>query len=167
MRDFESQVRAELPTLFRVAKRLARTAEEAEDLVGQTLLSAYKASRSFDGQFFRSWLIRILRNEFNSLLRKEGSRPTLSFEEPEGVVEPFWDEVSWKVDADAILRQMDHLSEEHRLIIQLCDVEELSYEEAATALDIPLGTVRSRLFRARAKLRESLAGQITVEGGAR
>jgi len=167
MRDFESQVRAELPTLFRVAKRLARSSEEAEDLVGQTLLSAFKASRTFDGQYFRSWLIRILRNEFNSLLRKEGSRPTLAFEEPEGVVEPFWDEVAWKVDAEAILREMDRLSEEHRLIIQLCDVEELSYEEAAAALEIPLGTVRSRLFRARAKLRESLAGQITVEGGAR
>jgi len=167
MRDFEAQLRLELPTLFRVAKRLARSSEEAEDLVGQTLLSAYKSKHTFDGLYFRSWLIRILRNEFNSVLRKESSRPALVLEEPEGIVEPFWDEVSWRVDAETILRELDNLTEEHRLIIQLCDVEELSYEEASSALDIPLGTVRSRLFRARARLRENLAGKIAVEGGTR
>jgi len=167
MRDFESQLRRELPTLFRVANRLARNAEEAEDLVGQTLYSACKAQKSFDGQYLRSWLIRIMRNEFNTVLRREGSRPTLVLEEHESVVDPFWDEVSWRVDAETILRELQNLSSEHRLIIQLCDVEEMSYEEAAAALEIPLGTVRSRLFRARAKLRDHLAGRITVEGGVR
>lgn len=167
MGDFESRLRSELPTLFRVAKRLARSAEEAEDLVGQTLYSACKAKHTFDGQYLRSWLIRILRNEFNTVLRREGSRPVLVLEEQESAVEPFWDEVAGRVEAETILKELDNLTEEHRLIIQLCDVEELSYEEAAEALDIPLGTVRSRLFRARARLRDNLAGRITVEGSIR
>jgi RNA polymerase sigma-70 factor, ECF subfamily len=167
MRDFETQLRDELPVLFRVAKRLAKSADTAEDLVGQTLYAAIRFKDSFDGRHLRSWLIKILRNEFNTLMRREASRPTLVLEEHEGESESFWDEVHWRVDAETLLRELDNLSEEHRMIIQLCDVEELSYEDAAEALDIPIGTVRSRLFRARAKLRERCAGQVYVEEGAK
>lgn len=167
MRDFEACLRVELPVLFRVAKRLAKSADTAEDLVGQTLYAAVKFKDSFDGRHLRSWLIKILRNEFNTLMRRESSRPTLVLEEHEAESESFWEEVHWRVDAETLLRELDNLTEEHRMIIQLCDVEELSYEDAAEALDIPIGTVRSRLFRARARLRDRCADQILVEEGTR
>lgn len=167
MRDFESQLREELPVLFRVAKRLAKSTDTAEDLVGQTLYAAIKFKHSFDGRHLRSWLIKILRNEFNTLIRKEQSRPTVVLDEVEGETESFWDEVHWRVDAEVLMRELDNLTEEHRMIIQLCDVEELSYEEAADALDIPVGTVRSRLFRARAKLRERCMDLLCIDGGNR
>lgn len=167
MPDFEASLRKELPVLFRVAKRLSRSVDIAEDLVGQTLYAAIRFRSSFDGRHLRSWLIKILRNEYNSHLRREASRPTVLLDEVEGESEAFWDEVNWKVDAETMLRELDNLTEEHRMIIQLCDVEELSYEEAADILDIPIGTVRSRLFRARAKLRERCANLLVVDGGQR
>ena len=167
MRDFETSLRNELPVLFRVAKRLAKSSDTAEDLVGQTLYAAVRFKGSFDGRHLRSWLIKILRNEFNTLIRREAARPTVVLDEVEGEAESFWEEVQWRVDADTLMRELDNLSEEHRMIIQLCDVEELSYEEAADALDIPIGTVRSRLFRARAKLRDRCADRVLVEGGLR
>jgi RNA polymerase sigma-70 factor (ECF subfamily) len=167
MRSFEDSLRDELPVLFRVAKRLTRSEQEAEDLVGQTLLSACRAQKSFDGRHLRSWLIRIQRNEFNSNLRRASSRPELILEEIEGASETLWDEVAWRVDAETLLEELQQMSEDQQMIIQLCDVEELTYEEAAEALEIPVGTVRSRLFRARAKLRDRCAGRITVEGATR
>ena len=167
MSDFEASLRNELPVLFRVAKRLAKSVDAAEDLVGQTLYAAIRFKHSFDGRHLRSWLIKILRNEHNSQMRRDASRPTVLLDEIEGETEPFWDEVNWRVDAQTLLRELDNLSEEHRMIIQLCDVEELSYEQAAEALDIPIGTVRSRLFRARAKLRERCADLLVMDGGTR
>ena len=167
MPDFEASLRNELPVLFRVAKRLSRSADIAEDLVGQTLYAAIRFKNSFDGRHLRSWLIKILRNEYNSHLRREASRPTVLLEEVEGESEALWDEVNWRVDAQTLMRELDNLTEEHRMIIQLCDVEELSYEEAAEILDIPIGTVRSRLFRARAKLRERCADLLVADGGQR
>jgi RNA polymerase sigma-70 factor, ECF subfamily len=167
MRDFESNLRSELPVLFRVAKRLAKSSDTAEDLVGQTLYAAIKFQHSFDGRHLRSWLIKILRNEYNTLVRRESARPTVVLEEVEGESESFWEEVHWKVDAEMLMKELDNLSEEHRMIIQLCDVEELSYEEAADALDVPVGTVRSRLFRARAKLRDRCSSLLAVEESTR
>lgn len=164
MRSFEDSLRNELTVLFRVAKRLTRSEQEAEDLVGQTLLSACRAQKSFDGRHLRSWLIRILRNEFNSNLRRAASRPELVLDEIESITESPWDEVAWRVDADTLLRELEQMSEDQQMIIQLCDVEELTYEEAADALEIPIGTVRSRLFRARARLRDRCAGRVEVEG---
>ncbi len=167
MRDFETHLQAEIPVLFRVAKRLAKSSDIAEDLVGQTLYAAIKFKRSFDGRHLRSWLIKILRNEFNTLIRRENSRPTVVLDEVDGETDDFWEEVHWRVDADVLMRELDNLTDGHRMIIQLCDVEELSYEEAADALEIPVGTVRSRLFRARAKLRDRCRDLLCIEGATR
>lgn len=167
MRDFESQLQEELPVLFRVAKRLAKSADTAEDLVGQTLYAAIKFKKSFDGRHLRSWLIKILRNEFNTMIRRENARPTVLLDEVDGETDAFWEEVHWRVDADVLMKELDNLTDEHRMIIQLCDIEELSYEEAADALEIPVGTVRSRLFRARGKLRDRCRDLLCIEGGTR
>lgn len=156
-KSFEGQVKPELPVLYRVARRMGATTEEAEDLVQTTLIKAYQAWERFDGRHLRSWLIRILRNERLMLLRS--AKETSSLED-EMANEPadasLWEEVSWRLEAGRILQEMENLPEPYRLAIQLCDVEQMTYEEAAEALDIPIGTVRSRLFRGRTMLRERL-----------
>jgi RNA polymerase sigma-70 factor (ECF subfamily) len=140
------------------------TPEEAEDVVQTTLVKAYQAWERFDGRHLRSWLIRILRNERLMLLR--GAHPTESLDDPnaqEAADAPFWDEVSWRMAADRIKEEMERLPEVYRMTVHLCDVEELTYEEAAEVMEVPIGTVRSRLFRARAMLRkrlEPMGGQL-------
>jgi RNA polymerase sigma-70 factor, ECF subfamily len=162
--EFEREIRSERPTLTRVARRLCRDKQDAEDLVAQTLLRACQARGRFDGRFLRSWLIQIMRNEWRNDWRAQQSKPpTLSIEEHVVRVEPFWDEVCWRIDSQAILEELQFLSEDHRLVIQLCDVEEMSYEETATALELPIGTVRSRLFRAREQLRNRLVERGAME----
>ena len=156
--DFESSVKNELPVLYRVARRMGCNQDEAEDTVQSALIKAYQAWERFDGRHLRSWLIRILRNERLMQLRSE--KPHSSLDEPgavEAAEEPFWEEVSWRMEADRILDELENLPEVYKMAIQLCDVEQLTYEEAATAMDVPIGTVRSRLFRARAMLRKRLA----------
>lgn len=164
-RDFERAVRDELPVLYRVARRMGCTEEEAEDVVQTTLLKAFKSYDSFDGNYFRSWLIRILRNERLMLLRTPIVTTSLDDDEEfhEIPVEPFWDEVAWRLQAGRILEELTQLPDIYRMVLQLCDVEDLTYEEAATALDIPVGTVRSRLFRARTMLRQRLEPMMNEE----
>ena len=165
--DFESTVRDELPVLYRVARRMGCSNEEAEDVVQTTMLKAYRAWEKFDGRHLRSWLIRILRNERLMALRSRDEQNTSlddsdTYEVPD---EPFWEDLSWKLQAQKIIEEIQNLPEIYGLAVQLCDVEEMTYEEAAEAMDIPVGTVRSRLFRARAMLRQRLAGQIEIPAG--
>lgn len=154
-------VRGELAVLYRVARRMGVSAEQAEDLVQLTLVKAFQAWDSFDGRYLRSWLIRILRNERLMALRSE--RPESSIDEmPDGELAeaPFWDEVSWRIEADRVLMELESLPDIYQLAIQLIDVEQMTYEEAAEALGVPIGTVRSRLFRAREMLRNRLQGAV-------
>lgn len=156
-RDFERQVSKELNVLYRVARRMGCKPEEAEDCVQTCLLKAFQAWERFDGRHLRSWLITILRNERLMAIRSQ--KPEISLEESnveEGIEEPFWDEVSWKMQAERILEELEHLPENFRMTLHLCDVEQMTYEEAAKAMDVPIGTVRSRLFRAREMLRKRL-----------
>lgn len=161
--SFETVVNRELPILYRVAKRLASNSSDAEDLVGGALLLAARAWSNFDGRHPRSWLIRILKNEHLGIVRKRSVRPEVALDD---IVEPaeegFWQAISWKSVGTNILSELDQLPEEYRLAVTLCDVEELSYEEASEAMEVPVGTVRSRLFRGRRLLRARLVG--VVEG---
>lgn len=154
---FDAAVRGELVVLYRVAKRLARNDADAEDLVGSALLKAAKAWEGFDGRFVRSWLVQILRNEHLMLLRQRGRKPEVAFEEgQEPSDEGFWEAVSWSAVGDDLVRELDRLPEEYRMAVALCDVEEMAYDEAARAMGVPVGTVRSRLFRGRKLLRARL-----------
>lgn len=171
LRSWEEVALAELPVLYRVAKRLTSNTTLAEDLVAQTLLDAGKAWDAFDGEFTRSWLIRILQNNFKKDIRRAASRPqTLPIEEQIVAKEcDVWGELNWGAIGPQIIEEVDSLLEEYRMTITLCDIEEMSYEEAAEAMGVPIGTVRSRLFRARRILREKLAhyvdGYEPVAGG--
>lgn len=166
--SFESAVRGELAVMYRIARRLTLNDADAEDLVGQALFQAAKAWGGFDGRFVRSWLIQIVRNEHHGLLRKRARHPETPLEDVgEPSDEGFWEAVSWSAVGDDLLRELDRLPEEYRIAVALCDVEEMAYEEAATALGIPIGTVRSRLFRGRRLLRARLAHCVGPEYGGR
>jgi RNA polymerase sigma-70 factor, ECF subfamily len=164
-RDFESEVRPHLAVLYRVAKRMCCRPEEAEDMVGQTLMKAVRAWDGFDGEYVRSWLIRILRNEVLNKRRDDHAHPAVPLSEPVVEAESFWDEVHWRLAAERILEELSDLPDEYRLAVQLCDVEQMTYEEAADAMEVPVGTVRSRLFRGRQILRNRLAGAVVLENG--
>jgi RNA polymerase sigma-70 factor (ECF subfamily) len=155
--EFEKVALTELPVLYRTAKRLTRNDADAEDLVAQTLMQGAKAWEKFDGRYARSWLIRILQNEFRTKLRKLSARPEEQLDDDyQGADEGFWEEIDWKLVGEEILTELDQLPEHFRMAVALCDVEQLSHEEAAIAMEVAPATVRSRLFRGRKLLRARL-----------
>lgn len=160
-RKFEQAVFGELDCLYRVARRLTRRTEEAEDLVATTLMRAYSARGNFDGRHLRAWLIRILRNEYLNLRRSETRRMEVDMDDEfDAPDESSWEDIANKIEAGLVIEALAEIPESYRMAIQLCDIEEMTYEEAAVALDIPSGTVRSRLFRARNMLRRKLCGRV-------
>lgn len=156
--DFETAALGELGLLYRVARRLAMNATDAEDLVSQTLLSAARSWDGFDGRHTRSWLVTILKNEHLKSIRRKASRPkTVSIDDGGELTHgSLGEEIDQRAFVDDILRELDGLPEDFRMAVALCDVEQMSYEDAAAALGVPIGTVRSRLFRGRRLLRERL-----------
>lgn len=144
--------------LYRVARRLTKNEDEAADLVQQTLVKAFGAWKRFDGVHLRSWLIKILRNEHLMKVRTERRIEHVELKEDSATDDGLWDELAWRDQAHRLLIELDELPEEFRWVVVLCDVEQLSYEEAAAVLDIPIGTIRSRLSRGRAQLRARLKG---------
>jgi len=160
--SFEDAVTAELPVMYRVARRLTLDATDAEDLVGQVLLSAAKSWPPFDGRHLRSWLLKILRNEHFAGLRRKAVRPqTVPLDQAQDSIDEQWNPPDAEAAGSKVLQELDRLPEEYRLAVALCDVEELSYLEAAGAMDVPVGTVRSRLYRGRQMLRERLGENFT------
>jgi RNA polymerase sigma-70 factor, ECF subfamily len=145
--------------LYRVARRLTLDSAAAEDLVSGTLLAACRGWPEFDGRHLRSWLIRILKNQFLAQKRYDSSRPsTVPIEGgPEPAQEGPWNEIDSRQISYRIIEELDRIPEEFRMAVALCDVDEMSYAEAAEALGVPVGTVRSRLFRGRRLLRSRLA----------
>lgn len=161
---FERELLNEMPVLYRVARRLTGNDSDAEDLVGQVLLIAVRSRTSFDGRHLRSWLVKILKNERLGQIRRRQSRPEVQMEE---IVEPsdegFWEKIRWREVGDRLLVELDRLPEEYRMAVVLCDVEGMSYDEACLAMEVPVGTVRSRLFRGRRILRSRLAHLVGEE----
>ncbi|MBX3120432.1 MAG: RNA polymerase sigma factor [Fimbriimonadaceae bacterium] len=155
---FEDVALAEMAVLYRVARRLTMDDVWAEDLVGQTLLQAAKGWSGFDGRYPRSWLIRILQNVYRKDLRRASSRPaTVPLEDYIPESSDTWASVNWRLVGEFIQEELDKLPDEYKLAVTLCDVEEMTYDEAAEALGVPQGTVKSRLFRGRRLLRQRLA----------
>lgn len=131
---------------------------KAEDLVGQAIVTGFQSWEQFDGQYPRSWMIQIMRNHWRSAMRKSSFKMETSLEDSIEISdENFWVPIETDLIKKEILTALDSLPEDYRLVVALCDIEELSYEEAAQSLDIPLGTIRSRLFRGRKILRSKLA----------
>lgn len=162
---FREYVLPEIGVLLRVARSLTGNPADAEDVVQDTLLRAFRSIDRFDGRHPRAWLLTILRNA--NVNRTRRRRPELlrdpdepartladddSTPGPEAtVVDPVYDE---RV-ADAL----DALPDKFRSVVELVDLDALSYEDAAAVLDVPLGTVMSRLHRARKRMRDRLVEQ--------
>lgn len=158
---FNRLVLPEVDVMWRVAMSLTRNRADAEDLVQESLLRAYKAIDSFDGRYPRAWLLTILRNTERNRHRRRRpellSDPDIAEErgprtEPDAV-ERFAEDHEFDAAVTAALEQ---LPENFRSVVELVDVDGLSYQEAADLLDIPLGTVMSRLHRARRRIRDLL-----------
>ena len=162
-RAFREHVLPELALLYRVARRLTRNGEEAEDLVQDALLRAFRAVDRFDGRYPRAWLLTILRNTHYNRLRKR--RPDLLDDEvaqrlPARGADGRTDGTSEQAlhdTFDPLVRDaLASLSANHRAVIALVDLDGLTYQEAADLLGVPVGTVMSRLHRARGKVRAAL-----------
>jgi RNA polymerase sigma-70 factor (ECF subfamily) len=178
-RAFEVMMRAHNRMLYRVARSILKDDAEAEDAVQDAYLAAYRNIAAFrGGAKLSTWLARIVINEAYARLRKqkharvvvplgssthEGERS-----DPRNEEQIMADETAERPEAAAMRaelrrlleRRIDALPEQFRTAFILRDVEEMSVEEAAECLDVPPATVRSRAFRARALLRESLSREI-------
>jgi len=163
--SFEREALVHLDALYRVALRLTGNAADGDDLVQETMLKAYRAWHQYQpGTNAKGWLLTILRHAFINEYRRRTRHPETvdvdaieSFavfdegqdDDPQG---RFFDQI---VD-DEVLRAIDELPEQFREAVVLSDVEGMSYEEVGRILEVPIGTVKSRLFRGRRLLQAKL-----------
>jgi RNA polymerase sigma-70 factor (ECF subfamily) len=172
---FELLMRRHNRRLFRVARAILRSDADAEDALQEAYLAAWRAIGGFrGGSTLATWLTRIVINEAYARLRKTARAPVVSLEEPyemsddardlPGHVQPGSpEEGAMRAEMRRLLeRHIDALPEQFRTAFVLREVEELSVEEAASVLEVPEATVRSRTFRARALLRAALAREIDM-----
>jgi RNA polymerase sigma-70 factor (ECF subfamily) len=182
---FEDQVLGLLGSLQGVARRLTRNEADAEDLVAETVTRAWRALETLESEAaFRAWIFRILNNTFISNLRSAGARAQLDpfecgeapedeadFSVFEQMHQPFllWFSNPEQEFLDKLLREdldraLAALPDCYRVVVIMSDLEEFSYAEIAQALAIPVGTVRSRLARARSALQKALWRQARAYG---
>jgi RNA polymerase sigma-70 factor (ECF subfamily) len=167
---FDTLIARHQTRAYQYAFRLTRNQEEACDVVADAFVRIHNALPNFKGQSsFATWLYRILTNCFLDQRKKERNRTTVSLESAlhtdEGDVErqveddaasPY-DEMLRGEQRDGVVSAISSLPDHQRAIIVMYHIEDLSYEEIAAAMDLPVGTVKSRLNRARLSLREVLA----------
>jgi RNA polymerase sigma-70 factor (ECF subfamily) len=170
-----------LPGLYNVAAWLARNPVDAEDLVQETMLKALRGFASFEaGTNFKAWIFRILRNTYLTSRTGLAAKRTVALEDelgenesggavyPEAAIDRETPEMNLirLSDRAAVQSAMETLPPPLLEVILLCDVEEMKYKEIASVLEIPIGTVMSRVARARAALRLALMGGATRESRA-
>jgi RNA polymerase sigma-70 factor (ECF subfamily) len=157
--SFEREALPHLRALSRAALRLARNAADAEDLVQETCLRAFRSFGTYTpGTDVRGWLFTILYRVRTDGFRRAGRRPrTVSALEPDlfAAVDRFDGAVDARRD---VARGLAHVPPVFREAVVLRDVEEMSYDDVARTLGVPVGTVMSRLHRGRALLRRALTG---------
>lgn len=165
---FEKEFFPHINALYNFAFHLTYNEEDANDLVQETYLKSYRFIDSFErGTNAKAWLFKILKNSFINEYRRKSKEPSkidyeevIKFQDAEEVSHvghvDLRQEIFQGMLGDEITKAVNSLDVDFRTIILLCDIEEFSYEEIAKILDIPIGTVRSRLHRARAMLKEIL-----------
>jgi RNA polymerase sigma-70 factor (ECF subfamily) len=175
-RTFEEEAIPHMSALYNYAVRMTRDRDDAADLVQETFLKAFRFFDSFEqGTNCKAWLFRILKNTYINLYRQASKGPdTVEYD----VVEEFYDtikdstvETSTLEDQlfnqaldDQVSEAIQRLPDEFRTVIILCDIEGFTYEEIAEFIDCPIGTVRSRLHRARKILAATLADYAKSRG---
>ncbi len=166
--SFEAVMLPHLDAAHNLAKWLLRNEQDAQDVVQEAFLRAFKSFGGFNGSNGRAWLLTIVRNTSYTLLKKSRvSALTTPFDEE---IHASGDEsmspatiLEHSEDAELIRQAMDELPVEFREILTLRHQEDLSYKEIANIAQISPGTVMSRLARARAKLKECVAGRFSKE----
>ncbi|HUU98510.1 MAG TPA: sigma-70 family RNA polymerase sigma factor [Phycisphaerae bacterium] len=166
-KSFEELAVPHLELVYRVARRLCRNEHEAEDLVQETYLKAYKAFSRFEMREFgiKPWLLKILHNTFLNRLARERRAPRLAdhknmeqMHEAPGAGSEISEPPALdyeKLDSE-VKRAIDQLQPEFRTVLLLWGTMEVSYQEIANTLGVPIGTVMSRLHRARQALTRTL-----------
>lgn len=166
---FNDEMLPHLDALYNFALRLTYDSTDAEDLVQESLVKAYRFFHSYEkGTNARAWLFRILRNSFINNYRKQSRQPQqIDYDEVSSFYETIRSEQTDTTDLedkmyrdmmdDEVSKALGRLPEDFRTVVMLCDVEDFTYEEIANMLDVPIGTIRSRLHRGRNLLRHQIA----------
>ena len=164
---FEGEVLPHADRLFRLAMWFVRNRADAEDIVQDTMIQALKSFHRFQpGTNCRAWLTTILQRIVSNRRRAEGrSKEVDDPDDRMAQAMPFVPPVPQELTDELVLGTLRRLPTMFQEVILLCDVEDLSYKEAAEALAIPIGTVMSRLHRGRAQLRVELAAADAVPVG--
>ncbi|HEX4005067.1 MAG TPA: sigma-70 family RNA polymerase sigma factor [Acidobacteriaceae bacterium] len=168
---FEELALPLLPALYNVAFWLSRNPADAEDLVQETIVKSLRGFQSFEpGTNFKAWIFRILRNTYLTSRSGLAALRTVALDDelaeaelhPEGAIDRGTPELNFirLNDRAALESAMEALPPPLLEVILLCDVEEMKYREIAAVLDIPIGTVMSRIARARAALRQALESRV-------
>jgi RNA polymerase sigma-70 factor (ECF subfamily) len=164
--DFEKLALPLLDPLYNFARWLGSDTDEARDLVQETFAKALKGLGSFQpGTNFRAWMFRILRNTFltsrTGLERRKTEQETeQGFEDSVATYDTPEVSLMRRADIEMVQQEIARLPHNFQEVLILADVEEMKYQDIAETLDVPIGTVMSRLARARRRLRQQLAEQL-------
>jgi RNA polymerase sigma-70 factor (ECF subfamily) len=166
--EFSDEILPHLDAIYTFALRLTADPNDAEDLVQDTVVKAYRFFSSFEkGTNAKAWLYRILKNSYINSYRKKSKEPNqVDYDEVSTYYETIRDERTDTSDleemmfrdmvGDDVNKALQSLPEDFRTVVMLCDMDGFTYEEIANMLDVPIGTIRSRLHRGRNLLRAQL-----------
>jgi RNA polymerase sigma-70 factor (ECF subfamily) len=166
--DFNDEIIPHLDALYNFGLRLTADPNDAEDLVQDTIVKAYRFFSSYEkGTNAKAWLFRILKNSYINNYRKKSKKPSeVDYDEVASFYESIRAERTETSDLedkmfrdlidDDLSKALNSIPEDFRTVVLLCDVEDFTYEEIANMLDVPIGTIRSRLHRGRNLLKAQL-----------
>jgi RNA polymerase sigma-70 factor (ECF subfamily) len=176
--EFQALIETHLDGMFRVALRYTRDKAQAEDLVHDTIVRALRFQDRFErGTNFKAWIYTVLTHTFiHKYRRSKREREILEGASQEDVASQLRSDQARDLAAnpevayvdhmlsDDVVKALDGIPEDFRSVVVLCDLEGLSYKEIAEAVDVPVGTVMSRLYRGRRLLEQKLAGLAAERG---
>ncbi len=175
-KEFLDEAIPHMNLLYNFARHLTGNPDDADDLLQDTYLKAYRFWDKYEkGTNIRAWLFRIMKNSYINKYRKDTKEPeVVDFDEIEEFYTSAQTEISTEDDLvkkifnnlfeDEVQKAIDELPTDFKTVIILCDIEGFTYEEIAEFLDIPIGTVRSRLHRARIMLQSKLINYAKKKG---
>lgn len=174
--DFNEEIIPHLDALYNFGLRLTSDPNDAEDLVQDTIVKAYRFFSSYEkGTNAKAWLFRILKNSYINNYRKKSKKPQqVDYDEVSTFYETIRaertdtsdleDKMFRELIDDELSNALDNIPEDFRTVVLLCDVEDFTYEEIANMLDVPIGTIRSRLHRGRNLLKAELMDYAAKRG---
>lgn len=174
--DFNEEIIPHLDALYNFGLRLTSDPNDAEDLVQDTIVKAFRFFSSYEkGTNAKAWLFRILKNSYINNYRKKSKKPQqVDYDEVSTFYETIRaertdtsdleDKMFRELIDDELSNALDNIPEDFRTVVLLCDVEDFTYEEIANMLDVPIGTIRSRLHRGRNLLKAELMDYASKRG---